>query len=113
MSETEKKYWYDYSDKYITTQEFNNLASENFATRLTQANLANKNDIAAFVKRTYSDDKLKNLNQILTSNKTEQVEAEKKITDLTNKIAKNIKKRIWFFVSYNVFYRQWMLWLIS
>ena len=29
--------------KYITTQEFNKLAQENFATRLKQAFLASKN----------------------------------------------------------------------
>ena len=29
-------------DKYITTQEFNKLTSENFAARLKQANLAKK-----------------------------------------------------------------------
>ena len=38
-------------DKYIATQEFNRLTSENFTTRLKEANLARKNDIANFVKR--------------------------------------------------------------
>ena len=38
-------------DKYIATQEFNRLTSENFTTRLKEANLAKKNDIANFVKR--------------------------------------------------------------
>ena len=38
-------------NKYITTQEFNKLTSENFAARLAQANLASKNDIADFVKK--------------------------------------------------------------
>ena len=38
-------------DKYITTQEFNKLTSENFATRLVQANLASKNDTANFVRK--------------------------------------------------------------
>ena len=32
-------------DKYITTQEFNNLTSENFTARLSKTNLASKNDI--------------------------------------------------------------------
>ena len=36
--------------KYIT-QEFNNLTSKNFTATLRPANLANKNDIADFVKR--------------------------------------------------------------
>ena len=30
-------------DKYITTQEFNKLTSENFTARLAQASLASKN----------------------------------------------------------------------
>ena len=38
-------------DKYIATQEFNRLSSENFTTRLKEANLARKNDIANFLKR--------------------------------------------------------------
>ena len=38
-------------DKYIGTQEFNRLSSENFTTRLKEANLARKNDIANFLKR--------------------------------------------------------------
>ena len=41
------------------TQEFNKLTSENFALRLSQANLASKNDIAVSVKKTDFDDKLK------------------------------------------------------
>ena len=44
-------------DKYITTQEFNKLTSENFTARLAQANLISKNDIANFVKKTDFDDK--------------------------------------------------------
>ena len=44
INEVEKKITdYDY-DKYITTQEFNQLTSERFAARLAQANLASKND---------------------------------------------------------------------
>ena len=38
-------------DKYITTQEFNKLTSENFTARLAQAILAKKSDIGNFVKR--------------------------------------------------------------
>ena len=40
-------------DKYITTSEFNKLTTQNFATRLSQANL---------VTRTDFDTKLTNLN---------------------------------------------------
>ena len=50
ISETENKIATDH-DKYITIQEFNKLAAENFTARLKQANLASKNDIANFVKR--------------------------------------------------------------
>ena len=47
-----------------------NFTSDNFAARLKQANLASKNDITDFVKKTDFDDKLKNLNKKVTSNKT-------------------------------------------
>ena len=50
-------------DEYITTQEFNNLISENWTARLAQANLASKSNIANFVKKTDFADKLKNLNK--------------------------------------------------
>ena len=75
-------------DKYITTQGFNNLTSENFTARLKQTYLASNTDIilicigiilisywyyiilywyyfATFVKKTNFDNKLKNV----TSNK--------------------------------------------
>ena len=50
-----------------------NLVSENFASGLAQANLASKNDIAAFVKKTNFVYKLKSLNKKITSNKTKHV----------------------------------------
>ena len=37
----------------------NKLTADNFGRRLKQANLARKDDIADFVKKTYFDDKLK------------------------------------------------------
>ena len=43
----------------MTTPEFNKLREDNFAARLAQANLVSKNDIAALVKKTDFDDKLK------------------------------------------------------
>ena len=49
--------------KYITTPEFNKIMAEYFAARMAQANLASKNDIANFVKKSYFDDKLNNLNK--------------------------------------------------
>ena len=47
----------------ILLQEFDKFTSEHFTTRLVQANLANENDIDAFVKKTDFDDKLKILNK--------------------------------------------------
>ena len=61
---------HDEYDKYITTEEFYKLTSKNLDARLAQANLTRKNDIADFVKKTDFDDKLKNLNKKVTSNKT-------------------------------------------
>ena len=63
-------------DKYITTPEFNKVTTGNFAARLAQANLVTKTDF---------DDKLKNLNTKVNSNKTKHVLVEnqlKKITDI-------------------------------
>ena len=57
----------------ITTQEFNKLTAQNFAGRLAQANLASKNDIAALVKKTDFDHKLKNLNKNIISNKKQNM----------------------------------------
>ena len=51
INEIEKKITNHDHDKYITTQEFNKLTSDNFTARLAQANLASKNDIANFIKR--------------------------------------------------------------
>ena len=39
-----------------------------------------------FVEKKDFDDTLKNLNKKVTSNKTKHIEAEKKITDLTNTV---------------------------
>ena len=54
ISEIENKMTTDHDrDKYITTQEFNKLTSENFTPKLKQANLASKNDIANFLKKDF------------------------------------------------------------
>ena len=68
--------------KYITTAEFNKLTAENFAARLVQGNLGSKNNIANFVKKTDIEDKLKNLNKRITSNKTSYVLAENESKEL-------------------------------
>ena len=56
--------------KYITIPEFNNLAAKHFAARIAQANLANMSDTAYLVKKIDFDDKLKDFNEKITSNKT-------------------------------------------
>ena len=61
FTEIENKLTDHNNDKYITTSEFNKLTVENFAARLNEAN---------FVTKTSFDDKLKSLNQNITSNKT-------------------------------------------
>ena len=50
---------HDDHDKCITTEKLNKLTAENFPTILSQANLASKNDIANFVKKTNFNDKVK------------------------------------------------------
>ena len=64
INETEKKITDHDHDKYITIQEFDKLKSENY--------------LAAFVEKTDFDDKQKKFNK--------NVEAEMKITNLTNKV---------------------------
>ena len=54
--------------------------------------LAAKVDISNFVEKTDFDDKLQNLNRKSTLNKTKHVEAERKLTNLTNKVAQISKK---------------------
>ena len=64
ISEMENKIATDHDhDNYVTTQKFNQLASEKFTARLAHANLENQRDIANFVKKTDFDEKLKNLNK--------------------------------------------------
>ena len=59
--EMEKKITDHDHDKYISTQGFNKFTSDNFTVRLAQANLASKNYIANFVKKTNFDDQLKKI----------------------------------------------------
>ena len=79
INEIEKKIIdYDHA-KYITTQEFYKLTSENFAVRLAQANLSSKNDVASFLKMTDFDDKLKHFIKNVTLNKTKHVLVENEL----------------------------------
>ena len=49
------------------------VVAENLTARLAQTNLTSKNDVANFVKKTDFEDKLKNLNERVTSNKTKHL----------------------------------------
>ena len=59
---TAVKYKISDHSKYITIVEFNKLTAESFTVRLRQANLASKCDNADFLKKSYIDNKMKNLN---------------------------------------------------
>ena len=86
ISEIENKITTDHDrDNYITTEEFNKLTSENFTTKLAQANLANKSYIANFVKNTDFQGKLNNLNENITSNKTKHTLVENEFNELSEK----------------------------
>ena len=59
---------HNHSNKYSTTQGFNKLTSEKLWCKIQTANLASKNDIANFVKKTYVDEKLiNNIRKIIFS----------------------------------------------
>ena len=53
---------------------------------MKQVNLASKNDIADFVKKTDFDDKLKNLNKKVTSNKAKHVLVENELNEQSKKL---------------------------
>ena len=58
-------------------KEFNKLTAENFVARLRQSHLATEADIDDFIENPDFDDKLKNLNKEVTSNKSKHLETEK------------------------------------
>ena len=60
-------------DIYITTPEFNKLTAKHFSAKLKQVNLVTKTDF---------DDKLKNLNQKINSNKTKHLLVENELKKL-------------------------------
>ena len=98
---------HDHCNSILLPKNLKKFTGENFAARLAKANLASKN-IVASVKNTNFDYKLNNGNKKVTSNKTELVEAENNITNLTNKLAQISEKGYDFLLS-RIFYRQ--LWL--
>ena len=67
---------YNNHNKFITTQEFNRLASEHFPARLKQASLVSKNDICEFINSSVLDKKIKK-NSNKSRIKAEQDEIEK------------------------------------
>ena len=80
---------------YITTQEFNNLTTEN----LKHVNLTTKADIDDLVERTDFVDKLKHLSKKVTSYKTKNLEAQNKLTDLKNKVTQIPERRYNFLLN--------------
>ena len=73
ISDIEKKITDHDHGKYITTSEFNKLATENFNTRLAQANLITKADF---------DAKLQSISKRITSIKAKHLLVEKELEKL-------------------------------
>ena len=71
ITEIEKKLTDHNHDKYITTTEFNKLASDAVNARIAQANL---------VKKTDFDNKLSDLNRKIVSNKTKDIFLAKELS---------------------------------
>ena len=71
--------YHDYS-KYISTRECSKLTSQNVSERLAQSNMVSKNDVDDF------DNKLKNSNKNVTSNKTKHVLIENELNELSGKV---------------------------
>ena len=88
MLVTESKNWLKFKkfttdhdhDKYLATQEFNKLTSENLTERWTQANLASKKNIPNFVKKTDLNDN--ELNK--QSEKVKAISPNRSTKDLIN-----------------------------
>ena len=81
-------------DKYITTSEFNQFSETIFDHRLKLRNLVSKSDIANFITKTCFDEKLRNINKEVTSNKTKHLKAGTNLTNLPKKRFANVRKRI-------------------
>ena len=73
--------------KYITAQEFNKLTAESLTARLKQADLVSQTDF---------DKKLTSFNKGFTSNKTKQLEVQKKLNSLITKDYDFLLGRIYF-----------------
>ena len=73
ISDIEKKITDHNHDKYITSSEFNRLATDNFKARLKQANLITKTNL---------DTELKKISDRVTSNKTKDLLVENELKKL-------------------------------
>ena len=74
------------------------MRTENFVARLGKANLATKSDLYDLLKETDFDNKLNNISKIVIWNKKNYVETEKKLIDLTKKVAQISEKIYDFFL---------------
>ena len=81
ISEIGKKITDHNHDKYITTSKFDKFTVKILDLRLKQANLAGKNDIANFEKKTSFDEKI----NTFTSNKNELNKLSKKVKAISAK----------------------------
>ena len=90
---------HDQSNKYIATQEFNELTAEKFSAWLKQANLLSKSNIANFVKRTDFNKKLK----ANTSNKNEFNELSKNVKAISTKRLTKYLISLIFLMEQNLF----------
>ena len=61
------------------------MTAKHFAERLKEAKLATKSDIANFLKETYFEEKLKNINKKVTLNKSKHVLVKNELIELSNK----------------------------
>ena len=84
---------------------------DNFAPRLARTNLASKNYITDFLKKTDFDDNLKKLNKKITSNKTKHVLVENKLNKPSKKAevisTKAVTKDLMNFLNIFNEYFQW------
>ena len=85
INEIQKKITNHDHGKYINTQEFIRLMPNHFADKLKQANLI-KNAIADFAENIGFDEKFKNCNKNITSNKANHVLIQIKLNKLSEKV---------------------------
>ena len=84
INETEEKITNHDHDKYFTIPQLYKLTEENFTQISTSKFSKQKKNCCLLVKNTDFDDKLKNLNENLTSNKSKHFLIENKLKTLTN-----------------------------